>query len=67
FNASYEEAAKDLGANDAKTFWEIVLPLLAPSLVGVGLLTFTLIGIVKPVFVLNDFARKTSIQLGLNL
>ncbi|NER84918.1 MAG: ABC transporter permease subunit, partial [Leptolyngbya sp. SIO1D8] len=42
FNASYEEAAKDLGANDAKTFWEIVLPLLAPSLVGVGLLTFTL-------------------------
>ena len=42
FNPSYEEAAKDLGANDIKTFWEIVLPLLAPSLVGVGLLTFTL-------------------------
>lgn len=42
FNPSYEEAARDLGANDARTFWEIVLPLLAPSLVGVGLLTFTL-------------------------
>lgn len=42
FNASYEEAAKDLGASDARTFWEIILPLLAPSVVGVGLLTFTL-------------------------
>lgn len=42
FNSSYEEAAKDLGANDARTFWEIVLPLLVPSFVGVGLLTFTL-------------------------
>ena len=42
FNPSYEEAARDLGANDAKTFWGIVLPLIAPSLIGVGLLTFTL-------------------------
>ncbi|MEM1239720.1 MAG: ABC transporter permease [Cyanobacteria bacterium P01_H01_bin.26] len=42
FNPSYEEAAKDLGANDANTFWEIVLPLIAPSLVGISLLTFTL-------------------------
>ena len=42
FNPSYEEAARDLGANDPKTFWEIVLPLIAPSLIGVGLLTFTL-------------------------
>lgn len=42
FNPAYEEAAKDLGANDPKTFWEIVLPLIAPSLIGVGLLTFTL-------------------------
>ncbi|MEO1399784.1 MAG: ABC transporter permease [Cyanobacteria bacterium J06635_1] len=42
FNPSYEEAAKDLGASDANTFWEIVLPLIAPSIVGVGLLTFTL-------------------------
>ncbi|MEO1093849.1 MAG: ABC transporter permease [Cyanobacteria bacterium J06638_28] len=42
FNPAYEEAARDLGANDAKTFWEIVLPLIAPSLVGISLLTFTL-------------------------
>lgn len=42
FDPSYEEAAKDLGANDPNTFWGIVLPLIAPSLLGVGLLTFTL-------------------------
>ncbi|MEA5462559.1 ABC transporter permease [Leptothoe sp. PORK10 BA2] len=42
FNPSYEEAARDLGASDTKTFWEIVFPLIAPSLVGVSLLTFTL-------------------------
>ncbi len=42
FNVSYEEAAKDLGASDITTFWNIVLPLIAPSLVGVSLLTFTL-------------------------
>ncbi|MEM9005285.1 MAG: ABC transporter permease [Cyanobacteria bacterium P01_F01_bin.86] len=42
FNVSYEEAAKDLGASDIKTFWDIVLPLIAPSIVGVSLLTFTL-------------------------
>jgi len=42
FDPSYEEAARDLGANDGRTFWQIVLPLIAPSLIGVGLLTFTL-------------------------
>lgn len=42
FNPAYEEAARDLGASDPKTFQEIVLPLIAPSLVGVGLLAFTL-------------------------
>lgn len=42
FNPSYEEAARDLGASDTKTFWEIVFPLIAPSLIGVGLLAFTL-------------------------
>jgi putative spermidine/putrescine transport system permease protein len=42
FNPAYEEAARDLGAGDTKTFWEIVMPLIAPSLIGVGLLTFTL-------------------------
>jgi putative spermidine/putrescine transport system permease protein len=42
FNPSYEEAARDLGASEIKTFQEIVLPLIAPSLIGVGLLGFTL-------------------------
>jgi putative spermidine/putrescine transport system permease protein len=42
FNPAYEEAAKDLGASDGKTFWEVVFPLIAPSLIGVGLLAFTL-------------------------
>ncbi len=42
FNPSYEEAARDLGASENKTFWEVVLPLIAPSLIGVGLLGFTL-------------------------
>ncbi|NEQ33876.1 MAG: ABC transporter permease [Leptolyngbya sp. SIO4C5] len=42
FNPTYEEAARDLGANGLTTFGEIVLPLIAPSMVGVGLLCFTL-------------------------
>lgn len=42
FNPFYEEAARDLGANDVKTFQEIVLPLILPSLIGIGLLSFTL-------------------------
>jgi len=42
FNPSYEEAARDLGASDSKTFWEIVFPLIAPSLIGIALLAFTL-------------------------
>lgn len=42
FDPSYEEAANDLGAGDVRTFSEVILPLVAPSLIGVGLLTFTL-------------------------
>lgn len=42
FDPSYEEAASDLGASDPKTFQEIVLPLIAPSLIGVFILGFTL-------------------------
>lgn len=42
FNSSYEEAARDLGASDLQTFWEIILPLIGPSLVGVALFGFTL-------------------------
>ncbi len=42
FNPSYEEAARDLGAGNFRTFREVVLPLIAPTLIGVGLLAFTL-------------------------
>ncbi len=42
FNPSYEEAASDLGASQVMTFKEIVLPLIAPSLIGVLILGFTL-------------------------
>lgn len=42
FSPSYEEAARDLGASSWQTFAHVVLPLIAPSLIGVGLFGFTL-------------------------
>lgn len=42
FNPAYEEAARDLGASETTTFWEVVFPLIAASVVGVALLGFTL-------------------------
>lgn len=42
FNKSYEEAARDLGASSWQTFRHVVLPLIAPSLIGVSLFGFTL-------------------------
>ena len=42
FNRSYEEAARDLGATPWQTFRHVVLPLIAPSLLGVALFGFTL-------------------------
>ncbi|MEZ5865644.1 MAG: ABC transporter permease [Geminicoccaceae bacterium] len=42
FSPAYEEAARDLGATSWQTFKEVVLPIIAPSLVGVGLFGFTL-------------------------
>ena len=42
FNPAYEEAAQDLGATPWQTFRHVVLPLIAPSLVGVGMFGFTL-------------------------
>jgi putative spermidine/putrescine transport system permease protein len=37
FNAAYEEAARDLGATGWQTVRYVVLPIIAPSLVGVAL------------------------------
>lgn len=42
FNPSYEEAARDLGATGWQTIRYVVLPIVAPSLIGVGLFGFTL-------------------------
>ncbi len=42
FNRAYEEAARDLGASPWQTIRYVVLPMIAPSLVGVALFGFTL-------------------------
>ena len=42
FNTSYEEAARDLGATPWQSFSQVVLPLIAPSVVGIGMFGFTL-------------------------
>jgi putative spermidine/putrescine transport system permease protein len=42
FSPSYEEAARDLGANSWQAFRHVVLPMIAPSLIGVALFGFTL-------------------------
>lgn len=42
FNPAYEEAARDLGASSWQTFRYVVLPMIAPSLIGVALFGFTL-------------------------
>ncbi|MCX7232870.1 MAG: ABC transporter permease [Burkholderiales bacterium] len=42
FNPAYEEAACDLGASPWQTFSHVVLPLIAPAVVGVGMFGFTL-------------------------
>lgn len=42
FPPHYEEAARDLGASSWQTFRHVVLPMILPSLIGVGLFGFTL-------------------------
>jgi putative spermidine/putrescine transport system permease protein len=42
FDKSYEEAARDLGASNWQTLRHVVIPIIGPSLVGVGLFGFTL-------------------------
>lgn len=41
-NTNYEEAARDLGANNFQTFWRITFPLLLPGILAGGLLALTL-------------------------
>jgi len=42
FNPAYEEAARDLGASPWQTFRFVVLPIIAPSVAGIGMFGFTL-------------------------
>jgi putative spermidine/putrescine transport system permease protein len=42
FDPSFEEAARDLGASNWQTVRHVVLPIIAPSLIGVALFGFTL-------------------------
>ena len=42
FDKSYEEAARDQGASNWQTLRHVVLPIIAPSLIGVALFGFTL-------------------------
>jgi len=42
FNPAYEEAARDLGATPWQTFRHVVLPLIGPSVIGIGMFGFTL-------------------------
>ena len=42
FDPRYEEAARDLGATPWQTLRHVVLPIILPSVIGVGLFGFTL-------------------------
>lgn len=42
FNPAFEEAASDLGATPWQRFRHVVLPMIGPSLIGVGMFGFTL-------------------------
>ncbi len=42
FNRAYEEAARDLSATPWQAFQHVVLPILAPGMIGVALFGFTL-------------------------
>jgi spermidine/putrescine transport system permease protein len=42
FDKSVEEAAADLGATPAQTFFAVTLPIIAPGVIAGGLLAFTL-------------------------
>lgn len=42
FDMRMLSAAKDLGANELRTFWEVILPLIFPAVLSGWLLSFTL-------------------------
>jgi putative spermidine/putrescine transport system permease protein len=42
FDSWLEEAARDLGLTPWQTFWHVIVPIISPSVVGLGLFGFTL-------------------------
>lgn len=42
FDSSIEEAARDLGANEFRTFWRVTLPMIAPGVMSGAMLALTL-------------------------
>ena len=42
FDRTLEEAARDLGADEWRTFWRVTFPLLLPGILGGALMAFTL-------------------------
>jgi putative spermidine/putrescine transport system permease protein len=42
FDRGYEEAARDLGATPWQSFAHVLLPIISPSVIGIGLFGFTL-------------------------
>jgi spermidine/putrescine transport system permease protein len=42
FDASIEEAAMDLGANQWRTLWRVTIPMLTPGIIAGAMLAFTL-------------------------
>ncbi|MEZ5537045.1 MAG: ABC transporter permease [Thiolinea sp.] len=42
FDKAYEEAARDMGASSWQVVRHVIIPMIAPSLIGVGLFGFTL-------------------------
>ena len=42
FDLEMEEAAMDLGATRLRTFWDVTLPLILPSILAAGLFCFTI-------------------------
>jgi putative spermidine/putrescine transport system permease protein len=59
FDRAYEEAARDLGASSWRTLTNVVLPILAPGLIGVALFGFTLSYDEFPRSVLTVGAKNT--------
>lgn len=59
FDRAYEEAARDLGASSWRTLTNVVIPIVAPGLIGVALFGFTLSYDEFPRSVLTVGAKNT--------